>query len=343
MDNQFDFNSPSEPKEELTLSEKPKKRFSKKKGLAIIAFALVVAIFSGCVTWVTYLKNNPLVELAIASANTLSSSASATVTAGREKADRDTPKYEACFVNEDGPLQFSYLGSDGSAYYRDGDFVFLKESDGEVDIRRLERDEENAGRLARALKKGDFAEVARYLNEAIFERELFNPEEAEKWLFSSLEHYGSREFLEEKLGFSVKKEKGIKTFSFKFSYKEITFVAYELLYSARDVFADETVYDELLSLMRIAANLNFDYEISIEIQVKNNRLVAVNAVADGDKACYVFDAELYDFGDSAHDARVVEEFLKYKEILGDYKRYKLSHDGSYTFTDMNGEKYNYLG
>lgn len=317
---------------------------NKKTVFAIIASVVVIALIFSSFGWVWFLSENPFAEIAFAAKRTFSKSAKSEVTSITEKQDKKSEeKTEIVFVNDKSGFSFSALSSNGKKFFANEDWIFSSETDGSVEISNREQDGDLL-KVLELLKKGKIEEAAEFLNENVFEKELLNPENCSDWLFETYKNYCKKDYLEKHLGFSKKSEKGIKTFSFSFGVNEFFGVVCDVVLDSKNLFSDVETYESLLSLVKIASNIELNSEIELEIKIQNGRIIEIvfssdTKTAEGDiKKSKTIIARFSDLGKADHDKNLISELEKYKNILGDNKRYKENSDGSYEYTDKNGKK-----
>lgn len=342
------MNSTPDVSTETEIEQKPLKNKRKTKYLLItIAFLLVFAIVAVSFSWIGFLNKNPFAEIGIAAAKTLKKSAKADISVGISEFSEETVSsaFEIAFVNSDGKLEISSLGSNGEMQFRNSDYSFVSESDGSISITK---NDFGADEVISAVKKSEIQRAVELINEKVFKKEVLNPEETEKRVKRIADYYGKRDFLEENLGFSVKKENGEKIFSFRFGAADIISIVCNIVYNSEKAFNEQEVYEKVVSVLKIASNLDIDSEVSLDIGLKKGYVstisLEIKTFSNGTQrktSSYLL--EFSGYSKTEHDKAVLDEFNKAKETLGDFKRYERTPDGSSVFTDEDDKKHYFIG
>lgn len=328
---------------EQKLSDPPQKKKSVKKTVLItVSAVLALCIVAVSLSWVGFLRNNPFAEMGIAFIKTFKDSAKGDLCVTVTEKGKETVKTnsEIAVVNKNGRFGLTSLGEDGNALYLDGEYLFVSASDGSVSI----IDYNDRDDLDLKKPKKDIKYVVRFLNKNVFKKELLDPEETEERFMEIAEYYGDREYLEENLGFSVTKENGAKTFSFNFGLTEFISVVCNIVYNSEEIFNEKEAYETVVSLLKIASNLDVDSRITLDVKVKNGYISEIELDCktfdkETEKQTQNYSVTFSDYKNTELIETVLEEFSKAKEKLGDFKRYERNPDGSRVFTDKDGNKH----
>lgn len=345
------MNNTTDVSEQQTTEPCKNKKNVKKTVLISVSVVLVLCLVTIPLAWISYLNNNPLSEIALAALKTFKSSAKAEITVSRVVSGEESESfYEMAVVNKDENLGISVIGDGGMMFYLDKEYVFSSKPDGSVSLTHHNEEcdeEEEEEETTPWMDKSVVKDAVWFLNEKVFKDDVLEPDETEKRVKKIADYYFKKEYLEENLGFSSRKENGEKVFSFRFEVTEILSVLCDIVYNSENVFNERETYEKVMSVLKIAANLDIDSEIELDIRTKNGYISAiefVNRSFDGEKEKGFVRYELVfsDYGKTEHDETVIAEFSEYKDVLGEFKSYELAPDGSCVFTDKDGKKHKYL-